>query len=62
MAYLAPVIWGALQGAGLARVTAIRVTFTGLSLIGMVCMFVPVFTIREKDYVVMPTTAFWRPA
>jgi len=52
MAYLAPVIWGALQGAGLARVTAIRVTFTGLSLIGMVCMFVPVFTIREKDYVV----------
>ena len=52
MAYLAPVIWGALQGAGLERVTAIRVTFTGMSLIGMICMFVPVFTIREKDYVV----------
>ncbi len=52
MAYLAPVIWGALQGAGLERVTAIRVTFTGMSLIGMACMFVPVFTIREKDYVV----------
>ena len=52
MAYLAPVIWSALQGAGLERVTAIRVTFTGMSLIGMVCMFVPVFTIREKDYVV----------
>ncbi|MBQ3269892.1 MAG: MFS transporter [Clostridia bacterium] len=52
MAYLAPVIWGALQGMGLERVTAIRATFTGLSLIGMVCMFVPVFTIREKDYVV----------
>lgn len=52
MAYLAPVIWGALQGAGLERVTAIRTTFTGMSLIGMACMFVPVFTIREKDYVV----------
>jgi Na+/melibiose symporter-like transporter len=52
MAYLAPVIWGALQGAGLERVTAIRATFTGMSLIGMACMFVPVFTIREKDYVV----------
>jgi len=52
MAYLAPVIWGALQGAGMDRVTAIRVTFTGMSLIGMACMFVPVFTIREKDYVV----------
>ena len=52
VAYVAPVIWGALQGMGLERVTAIRATFTGLSLIGMVCMFVPVFTIREKDYVV----------
>ena len=51
MAYLAPVIWGMLQGAGLERVTAIRVTFTGMSLIGMACMFVPVFTIRERDYV-----------
>ena len=52
VAYLAPVIWGALQGFGLGRVTAIRLTFTGISLIGLVCMFVPVFTIREKDYVV----------
>ena len=33
MAYLAPVIWGALQGAGLERVTAIRTTFTGMSLV-----------------------------
>ena len=31
--------------------TAIRVTFTAISLIGLLCMFVPVFTIREKDYV-----------
>ena len=56
MAYLAPVIWGALQGMGLERVTAIRATFTGMSLVGMACMFVPVFTIREKDYVVASPT------
>ena len=56
VAYLAPVIWGALQGAGLDRVLAIRVTFTGMALLGLVCMFVPVFTIREKDYVtIVPT-------
>lgn len=50
MAYVAPVIWGMLENT-MPRVTAIRVTFTGMSLIGMVCMFVPVFTIRERDYV-----------
>ena len=51
MAYLAPVVWGALQGMGMERVLAIRLTFTGLAVIGMICMFVPVFTIKEKDYV-----------
>ena len=60
VAYLAPVIWGFLEGF-MDRVMAIRCTFTGMALIGMVCMFVPVFTIREKDYVqVVPSesTAF----
>ena len=51
VAYVAPVVWGMLERS-MPRVTAIRVTFTAMSLIGMVCMFVPVFTIREKDYVV----------
>ena len=51
VAYVAPVIWGGLQGMGLERVTAIRATFTGIAAVGLVCMFVPVFTIREKDYV-----------
>ena len=51
VAYVAPVIWGALQGAGLERVTAVRTTFTVIATIGIVCMFVPVFTIKEKDYV-----------
>ncbi len=48
VAYLGPVIWDALP---LERVTAIRVTFTGMALFSTACMFVPVFTIREKDYV-----------
>ena len=50
VAYVAPVIWGLLERS-MPRVTAIRVTFTALSLIGMVCMFVPVFAIRERDYI-----------
>ena len=51
LAYMAPMIWGMLEGPLGSRVLAIRVTFTVMSLIGLVCMFVPVFTIREKDYV-----------
>ena len=51
VAYVAPVVWGMLQNMGLERVLAIRITFTVMALIGMVCMFVPVFTIKEKDYV-----------
>ncbi len=50
VAYVAPVVWGMLESV-MDRVTAIRTTFTVMALIGMVCMFVPVFTIREKDYV-----------
>ena len=57
VAYLAPVIWGALERS-MPRVTAIRVTFTGIALVGLVCMFVPVFTIREQDYIdVVPSEA-----
>lgn len=51
VAYTAPMVWGALEGMVGDRVLAIRITFTVMSLIGLVCMFVPVFTIREKDYV-----------
>lgn len=56
-AYLAPVIWGLLE-VPLGRVTAIRVTFTIMALIAVACMFVPVFTINEKEYVKsVPTKA-----
>ena len=44
-------IGGILEGVVGDRVLAIRITFTVMSLIGCVCMFVPVFTIRETDYV-----------
>ena len=50
-AYLAPVIWGALIGMGLERMLAIRLTMGFLALIGIGCMLVPVFTIKENDYV-----------
>ncbi len=61
IAYMAPMVWGMLEGMIGDRITAIRVTFTIMSLIGLGCMFVPVFTIRETDYVdVVPSesTAF----
>ncbi len=51
VAYMAPTVWGMVEGMVHDRVLAIRLTFTGMSLIGLICMFVPVFTIREKDYV-----------
>ena len=53
VAYVAPVIWGMLEGITGDRILAVRITFTVISLIGMVCMFVPVFAIREKDYILV---------
>ena len=50
VAYLAPVIWGALE-APLGRIMAIRVTFVSMALLALVCLFVPVFTIKESDYI-----------
>ncbi len=50
VAYLAPVIWGTLIPA-FGRVGAIRVTFAVMAVLAFVCMQVPVWTIREKDYV-----------
>lgn len=50
MAYLAPTIWGMFIPA-FGRVGAIRMTFTLMAAIAFICMLVPVFCIREKDYV-----------
>lgn len=60
VAYLAPMIWGVfIPVAG--RVGAIRLTFTCMAAVAFVCMLVPVFAIKEKEYVnTVPTedTAF----
>ena len=50
VAYLAPAIWGIFVPA-LGRVGAIRLTFTVMTAIAWLCMLVPVFCIREKEYV-----------
>ena len=50
VAYLAPTIWGIFVPA-LGRVGAIRLTFTIMAAVAWICMLVPVFCIREKEYV-----------
>ena len=50
VAYLAPTIWGMFIPA-FGRVGAIRMTFTLMAVVAFICMLVPVFCIREKDYV-----------
>ncbi len=50
--YLGPIIWGALTPVLSGdRMLAIRLTFTAFAVIALLCMFVPVFAIRERDYV-----------
>ena len=48
--YVAPYIWGALEPS-MGRVMAVRVTFMILAAIGLIALLVPVFTIKETDYV-----------
>lgn len=50
LAYVAPVIWGFMEPS-LGRVTAMRVTFGMLAVVAFICMEVPVFAIKEKEYV-----------
>lgn len=50
VAYVAPVIWGMFEGT-LGKVMAMQVTFMGMAALAFVCLLVPVFTIKEKDYV-----------
>ncbi|PJM74416.1 MFS transporter [Bifidobacterium simiarum] len=50
IAYVAPVIWNLFLPA-MGRVNAIRVTFTIIAAVAFVCMLVPTFSIRERDYV-----------
>lgn len=50
-AYSTPVIWALIEKTGIQRIFSMCITFTLLSLIAFFCLLVPVFTIREKDYV-----------
>ncbi len=55
LGYQASAIWGIFEPS-LGRVTAVRVTFLIFAIIAFVCMMVPVFVIKEKDYVVTKPT------
>ena len=50
LAYVAAVIWGLMEPS-IGRVPAMRVTFAILGVIAFICMQVPVFAIKEKEYV-----------
>lgn len=50
VAYAAPVVWGSLEG-NMGRITAMRVTFGIFATIALIALFIPVFAIKEKDYV-----------
>lgn len=50
IAYIAPTIWGILEPT-LGRVPAMRTTFIGMAAIALVCLLIPTFAIKEKDYV-----------
>lgn len=47
LAYLAPVIWGALTPS-MGRVTAMRITFGAMSAFACICLLVPTFAIDER--------------
>lgn len=47
LAYLAPVIWGALTPS-MGRVTAMRTTFGAMSAFACICLLVPTFAIDER--------------
>ncbi len=52
IAYMAPMVGNMVQPmVGGDRVMALRLTYTVMALIALVCLFVPVFTIKEKEYV-----------
>lgn len=50
IAYMAPTIWGAFIPA-FGRVGAIRLIFVGMAVAAFIAMQVPVFAIKEKEYV-----------
>src|SRR5574344_1959642 len=50
VAYVAPALWGLFEPS-MGRIPAMRLAFTILACIAVVCLFFPVIFINEKDYV-----------
>jgi len=50
VAYTAPIVWGQFEGS-MGRIPAMRLTFAIFSCIALIALLVPVFAIKEKDYV-----------
>lgn len=50
LAYSASIFWGMLEPS-MGRIVAMRVTIGGFAIVALICMLVPVFAIKEKDYV-----------
>ncbi len=50
VAYTAPTLWGIFEQS-VGRISAIRLAFAVLACIALVCLFFPVFFIKEKEYV-----------
>jgi Na+/melibiose symporter-like transporter len=50
VAFFAPIIWGMLEPL-FGRVTAIQLTFAGMSLLALICLLIPVFTINERHFI-----------
>mgnify|MGYP002624435968 CR=1 FL=1 len=50
LGYLGPIFWSPLA-ATMGRVYAIRTVFVLFAVIALVCMYIPAFAIKEKDYV-----------
>jgi len=51
-AYLVPLIVGILTGNGMVPITAWRITFTVLCVIAFIALMIPVWAIKEKEYVI----------
>lgn len=50
VSYAGPMIWGKLEPT-FGRVNAMRITFAGMAAFALICLLVPVFAIKEKDYI-----------
>ncbi|RSK28492.1 MFS transporter [Bacillus sp. HMF5848] len=50
IASAAPVIWGALEGFGIEKLLAIRLSVTILAVFALICMYVPIWAINEREY------------